>query len=151
MTPVIQTKVVITNSKGERVVNGNCYAAAIASVLNLPITEVPNVEVFFNDTEDYMFFRNLMQRFLKNRGLQLQEDFRYAVFHKDSDFYHEKLEECREELKDSYYLASGKSPRGFSHIVVYKNGELAHDPHPSADGISTPYMFEVIRKIENLC
>lgn len=45
MTPVTQTKVVVKNSKGNTVVNGNCYAAAIASMLDVPITEVPNIEV----------------------------------------------------------------------------------------------------------
>ena len=47
MIPVTQTKVSVIKSTGETVVYGNCYAAAIASMLELPITEVPNVEVLF--------------------------------------------------------------------------------------------------------
>lgn len=58
MTPVTQTKVVVKNSKGNTVVNGNCYAAAIASMLDVPITEVPNIEVFFGTTFDYKWLMN---------------------------------------------------------------------------------------------
>lgn len=48
MIPVTQTKIVIKDVNGNRVVHGNCYAACIASILEVPITEVPNVEVFFH-------------------------------------------------------------------------------------------------------
>ncbi len=37
MIPVTQTKVVVKNSKDEMVVRGNCFAAAIASIMELPI------------------------------------------------------------------------------------------------------------------
>ena len=33
------------------------------------------------------------------------------------------------------YLASGPSARGCKHMVVYRDGQLLHDPHPSNDGI----------------
>jgi hypothetical protein len=36
---------------------------------------------------------------------------------------------------DCFYLAYGKSSRGVSHAVVYRAGELAHDPHPSREGV----------------
>jgi hypothetical protein len=46
---------------------------------------------------------------------------------------------------DGYVLVSGKSPRGdFHHVVIYKNGELYHDPHPSNEGIETEEAWEVI-------
>jgi hypothetical protein len=37
--------------------------------------------------------------------------------------------------KNEYLIASGKSPRGFSHAVIWKNGVMVHDPHPSQDGL----------------
>ena len=40
MIPVTQTKVVVRNSEDKIIVNGNCWAAAIASILELPLTEV---------------------------------------------------------------------------------------------------------------
>lgn len=50
MIPVTQTKMVVRNQAGEMVVRGNCWAAAIASMLEVPISEVPNAEVFFDAT-----------------------------------------------------------------------------------------------------
>ena len=33
-------------------------------------------------------------------------------------------------------IVSGKSPRGeFNHVVLYRDWELSHDPHPSGDGL----------------
>jgi hypothetical protein len=34
------------------------------------------------------------------------------------------------------YLVKGKTLRGRKHIVIYKDGELHHDPHPSNEGLS---------------
>ena len=46
------------------------------------------------------------------------------------------------DLKDSYYIVSGDAERGFFHAVIYKNGNLAHDPHPQGKGlINTKYMY----------
>lgn len=150
MIPVTQTKVVIKNKAGDIVVNGNCYAAAIASMLDLPITEVPNGEVFFDDQEDYYFFRTLMHRFLKNKGLQLVSDWRFAAFHSEDHFSEDQNIEYRELLKDTFYLATGESARGFAHICIYMNGQLCHDPHPSKDGLETVYDWQVINKLEAL-
>lgn len=34
-----------------------------------------------------------------------------------------------------YYLASGLSNRGCRHIIIMWDGKIAHDPHPSKDGL----------------
>jgi len=41
----------------------------------------------------------------------------------------------REYCPEGYYLATGLSSRGVMHMVVMKNGILAHDPHPSQEGL----------------
>jgi hypothetical protein len=38
---------------------------------------------------------------------------------------------------DCYYLASGVSSRGVSHMVVMCDGKVVHDPHPSDEGLKT--------------
>lgn len=81
MTPVTQTKVVIKNNKGETVTHGNCYAAAIASIIGLPITEVPNVEVFFHLPPDSCYWLEVMLTFLESKGYELCSDDRFRVFH----------------------------------------------------------------------
>lgn len=145
MTPVTQTKVVVKNSNGEMVVRGNCYAAVIASMLDLPITEVPNVEVLFDlkDTND-TYWVEVMLTFLNKRGLIILTDNDYRVFH-DPEYkmVNERLDIIR-RLKDRYYIVSGQSQRGVSHCCIYKNGNLVHDPHPTREGLLTTEYFEDI-------
>jgi hypothetical protein len=40
-------------------------------------------------------------------------------------------------VKENYVLVIGKSPRGVSHVVLYQNGKMIHDPHPSRAGVIT--------------
>ena len=51
--------------------------------------------------------------------------------------------------KDIPYMVSGTSSRDVGHIVIYKNGKLFHDPHPSNEGLvkldAEPY--EILKKI----
>ena len=148
MTPITQSKVVIKNAKNEVVVNGNCYAAAIASMLDLPITEVPNVEVFFH-VDPYGKYSNywleVMDTWLESKGYELRTANEFRVFHPEFESrWPENADELRESLKDKYYLVTGDSIRGFSHITIYQNGKLVHDPHPSRDGIIKITEFQTI-------
>ncbi len=136
MTPVIQTKVVVRNSKGDIVVNGNCYAAAIASMLDLPITEVPNIEVFFDTSFDYKWLMNAWLREKHKMKIDWAEE--YEIFHiefEDGQRYDEEANKIRLRLGDDCYLAYGPSVRGVSHICIYQGGEMIHDPHPTGEGL----------------
>ena len=155
MIPVTQTKVVVKNSKGEEVVRGNCFAACIASILEVPITEVPNVEVFFH--LDTGYWSEVMLTFLETKGWELCTDEMLKRFHpnqstpKGFDFRGTDENGYIPEYydyKDKYYLVSGKSPRGVHHICIYKNGELAHDPHPSREGLVTLEYFQTLEKVQ---
>lgn len=97
-------------------VRGNCLQAAVASILNLDLDDVPN----FNDAPPDVGFWGLLALFLRRRGLFTWEMHGPGIFH-----------------PDCFYLAYGKSPRGagMTHAVVYRNGELVHDPHPSRAGL----------------
>lgn len=148
MIPVTQTKVVVKNSKGEQVVHGNCFAAAIASMMELPITDVPNVEVFF--CSDNNHWQEIMDLFLQLKGWELFTNNDFKVFH-DGRY---GVAECnRGEMmrycEDKYYLVSGQSPRGVKHICIYQNGKLVHDPHPSKDGLLTEEIFQELIKIKS--
>lgn len=150
MIPVTQTKFVIKNKKEEMVVRGNCYAACIASILELPITEVPNVEVLFhvNDT----FWAEVMHTYLNSIGWELSSDIMLQRFHPQSGYSFEGTDENGKipeyyQYKDMYYLVSGMSPRGVQHMCIYQNGKLVHDPHPSRDGILTEEYFESLTPI----
>jgi hypothetical protein len=147
MIPVTQTKVVVKNSKDEVVVRGNCFAASIASLIELPLPQVPNVEVLFGIEGSYWI--EVMCCFLTNLGYDLSSDDRFRVFHEKNYGKKEKqrykwMKECR----NKYYIVFGESPRGFRHSVIYKNGLLAHDPHPSREGIILPDYFMSLEKLK---
>jgi len=148
MIPVTQTKVNVKNSNDETVVYGNCFAAVIASMLEVPITEVPNVEVFFHMSHPHWSI--IMDTFLKSKGWELWGDDRYRCFHSGLITDQEEMDkapELCEQLKDTYYLASGLSARGVHHICIYKNGQLVWDPHPSREGLKTIDTFQTLEKI----
>lgn len=150
MTPVTQTKVVVRNSKDEVVVNGNCYAAAIASMLDLPITEVPNVEVLFK--MDSCYWDDVMNKWLEFKGYRMDYVPNFIVYHigqvdEQNWGIPENTEELKQSLKDEYYFVVGKSSRGVNHICIYKAGQMIHDPHPTRDGLISIEYFQQLTKL----
>jgi hypothetical protein len=126
MKPVFQTKF---NSEG------NCFAACVASLLACDINEVP----FLGKEESWEDYELRLNDFLKQR-YQL---FVYVVSY-DLEQYENFF---KVDLKDTYYIVAGDAERGFFHSVVYKNGKLAHDPHPSGVGllnVQTVYLFQKV-------
>lgn len=146
MIPVTQTKVVVRNSKNEIIVNGNCLAAVLASWLELPIELIPNVETLYFLNND--LWQEVINSFLGGKGLLIRSADEYKVFH-TSDWNPKEGTRAalEDELRDTLYLATGKSSRGVNHIVIMKNGNLFWDPHPTREGIIDITCFEVIEKI----
>ncbi len=144
MIPITQTKVVIKNSAGREVVKGNCYAAAIASILEVPITEVPNVETLF-DVDNFLW-DHVMEKWLESRGWESRHNHHFKVFHDDT--LKEQRDDWYQECADKLYLVSGRSPRGVMHICIFKNGKLIHDPHPTREGILTFEYFQELVTIK---
>ena len=105
MIPIKQTILHTETTKG------NCLQAAIASILELSLNEVP----IFEGDDWYLLLMNWLESF--------------------------KIELVRWDYEVSFkglYLVVGQSPRGdFKHIVVYENGKLVHDPHPDGTGLKT--------------
>jgi hypothetical protein len=146
MIPVTQTKVVVKDSKGNQVVYGNCYAAAIASLLELPITEVPNVETLFKVND--LLWIQVMDAFLAAQGYELMTNDWFKVFHDgrygvDDGRRFQMMQYC----ENKFYLVSGPSIRWVKHICIYKNGSLVHDPHPTKEGLTALEDFQELIKI----
>ena len=123
MIPVLQTK--FGNGEGEAA--GNCLQAALASLFDLPLDSVPHFVA-----EPGSRWWSAMQEWL------LREHSCFVVW--------ASREQCPPfDMHESYYLQVGKSPRGdFNHIIVARNGELAHDPHPDGTGlveVTGDYLF----------
>ncbi len=92
---------------------GNCLQAAIASLMELPLDGVPD----FVERDWW----GTLQRWLHPMGL-------YPIIVRAGSG-------GRVPSSVGYYLISGKSPRGWDHMVVAKEGEVAHDPHPDGSGL----------------
>lgn len=166
MIPVTQTKVHIKSSEGEVIANGNCWASAIASILEMPLSEVPNFEVWYQHKyknrliDGDQLWDELTQRFLIRHGYKIEFDYRFQCFHLTRKEWNVLVYEessalpnnanydaCRDELKDEYYFISGPSPRGVSHVTIWQNDKMVHDPHPSGEGILEKRQYEVIRPL----
>lgn len=101
MTPVFQTK---------HGVGGNCWQAALASILGLDLDDVPN---FVQETDP---------------------DDVYSDFLYECGFIAMQLPGNAEP--DCYYLAFGPSiVTGHPHVVVARYGDLIHDPHQGRNGL----------------
>jgi len=115
---------------------GNCFAACIASVLELPLPEVPNFMIgapppsypWDDETAD-VWLREFFWRvnaFLRPHGLYLFEmEFEDAL----PPYVWTMVP------PGGYWIAGGPAARGHQHVVVMRDREMVHDPHPSGDGL----------------
>jgi len=90
---------------------GNCFAACVASILEVQIDQVPDCrpqarKLWYDRLNDWL------------RGFDLQLCFG-------------EVPPCAE----AFVIATGPGPRGCRHAVVWRNGKMVHDPHPSRAGL----------------
>jgi hypothetical protein len=94
--------------------HGNCFSACIASIMHVPLADVPT----FCAREDEGWWTDFLE-WLAPRGM-------YAL----------ALTYGHDRMIDGFHVLSGKSPRGdFMHSVVGWRDKIVHDPHPSRDGL----------------
>lgn len=110
MKPVTQTLLFETHGKG------NCLAAAIASLFEVEIADLPALHGK-NSGEQY----GQLNKFARSRGLIARREY--------------PRNGGGTPIFRGYYIASGPGARGVRHACVYLDGELAHDPHPSGAGL----------------
>jgi hypothetical protein len=128
--PIIQKplkKVMQTRFHSEST-RGNCYAAVIASIMGKDSAE--SVIQIQEHYDDQMWPIYLME-WLEDNG--------YELMTIDGHQY-----------DNSYYFVTGMSPRdrSITHICIYQNGQLVHDPHPDGTGILNFIGFSQLEKFE---
>lgn len=99
---------------------GNCFAACIASILELALEDVPNFCVEYPET-----WYDELNTWLRARGL-----FAMGFNAPDAAFF-------RNHMRGAWCIVSGPGPRGCLHSTVWRDGEMQHDPHPSREGIES--------------
>ena len=101
---------------------GDCFRAAMASMLDLPLDAVPHI---FAEHSDPEAAREHLDRWLGEHGLAYIEVSWSGDSETPVDF-------------PVPTLAHGRSPRGeWDHTVIVQNGTVVHDPHPSRQGLRT--------------
>lgn len=129
MIPVYQTRTVANDG------TGNCYNACVASIMELPLREV--CQVLPADKDYWAQWRD----WLYVRGLELN--------------YHP----LDQDVPKGYAIATGYGGRFYPddhekagdpilHAVVVFNGELMHDPFPSAKEFGGIRYYWTIDRLE---
>jgi hypothetical protein len=120
---------------------GNCMSACLASILEIPLKEVPCfVDNGAGKNGDW--FRNMFS-WLHERGWDF---FPYYIGVIPLDWNN-----LPEHLQDvhCYHLASGPGPRGWGHATVGWKGTIVHDPHPSKAGLTQVTEYYFLRRLKN--
>lgn len=104
---------------------GNCFATCIACVLGLDLEDVPNVEVLYAVNKN--FWLTVFVNWASSIG--------YDYVQIDENEWDE----------DELYLANGLTERGTMHSVIFKNGKMFHDPHPSNSGLVEVKFYSAMR------
>ncbi len=104
---------------------GNCLAACVATFVGKPLDDVPHFiehgeHMRPNPEEpDRLLWWVMLLGFMAGHGLWPIE-----------------LGTIDEGEPGELLFVMGMSPRGVCHQVLYRDGVLWHDPHPSRDGIA---------------
>ena len=113
---------------------GNCFAAFIASLFDVGINEIPFLSDYQDDWDEY----------LKALNLVLRNKFGVVMLYGELKYWEEYL---KENFIDSYYIVSGDSNKGLEHAVIYKNGELFHNPNNLGTEIINEKIIYVFLKL----
>lgn len=111
MKPTKQTK--LWQADGAHA--GNCLAACLASLLEIPLWMVPPFDEMFGSFATNQRVNDWLDQFA---NLEIVQTDGHQI-----------------KLLPEFYIASGESPRGVLHAVIYSGGVMVHDPHPSDAGI----------------
>jgi len=111
----------------EGISRGDCLRACIASLTGIPFEQIHHSV----QMEDYL-------------GLILNNGFDINCT--------DRIEKVESNGIDGYFIGVGPTPRGPYHaVIINKNGDLVHDPHPSGVGISKlVYIYEIEKILQKL-
>jgi hypothetical protein len=130
MRPVDQTRF------GSKVVAeyGDCLAACVASVFEVPLAEVPHfAQVHGPNPLDGPVWWLAMGEWAAERG--------YALTYHEGCVPRDFAGDPSDPV-ERFALGVGQSPRGdwLHTVVIDLDGNVAHDPHPSRSGIDGPLL-----------
>lgn len=111
---------------------GNCQSACLAMMLGCDLANVPNFALLEGGCGNRMHAAE--SAWLRDHGVWLLTIVAFQGLP-----WPPKL---------GFYIAGGVSPRGMRHAVIYRSGELWHDPHPAGGGIESVDDIDLILPID---
>lgn len=118
MKPVFQTRY------GDK--KGNCFQAALASLFELELNDVPDFCNKYSTHTDEWYIQFL--KWLNKQG--------YSSTTIIDDLEHPRYKNC-------YLLVTGKNKDNVNHCVIYLNGKPVHNPNKNCKGIK-PKTIDII-------
>ena len=101
---------------------GNCFAASIASIMEIPLADVPNLDPnnWFDEFNKWLYDYGYFAMYFSNLRNKADRD------------------ELEHITNNVICEASVESPRfpGVMHSVVFHKGAVIHDPHPDKTSMS---------------
>ena len=111
--------------------NGNCTAACVASLIGEPVEAVPN----FNQWgEVFGHWEVAAAAWLMKRNWTISSAWNY-------DWALEFGVKAGVIRKGEVIMAGGLNPDGVGHMVLFRDGEMVHDPNPDRRGLAGPPEF----------
>lgn len=125
MKPVDQTRIGV---------GGNCFQAVLASLLEVPLEAVPDFCNIYPEETWYEQCEGWLVALHRKVYVTLAAD-NEAICRAYMPLFQSGI--C--------YLAAGPSAsNGLSHVVIYQNGRLVHDPNPSRAGLAKVDTWEFV-------
>lgn len=140
MIKINQTKHSLFYSDGKRMTYGNCLIACFASILELPIDEIPNLYVFYG-LDKNKTLKPYEHQWFKIMDLWLNMKYGKTL----------RYEEFEKKPTQEFVVVRGLSKRVKPHCCVYQNinGKLIpyFDPHPTSEFLIEEHYFYTINTL----
>ena len=111
--------------------NGNCFAACLASIMEVPLEAVPDAMDDL-DSGGYCWLKTYNAWLAETFSLYLLNIARVNDLPGGAVCMASHMAE-----QAAYHLIGGKSERGMMHSVVAFQGNVVHDPNPDSTGLKS--------------
>lgn len=105
--------------------HGNCVEACIASIMEIPITDIP-----YSDSPDYDRMRTIAEFVASSGWLYFEMGFKATVV-----AFAEIGIQYPYLVPQDYYILCGYNEDGIGHAVVARGNEIVHNPNRTEKGI----------------
>ena len=112
--------------------NGNCYSACIASILEIPIKDVPAFS-----------YNNGKSSFI-NANDWIMTNFNMYLLSSDINNFDKENLQIIKKFKIYHLILGLSATYNTYHCCVGLNGDVVHDPHPKQLGLNKISRYEFI-------